>query len=669
MKDIIRRGLGVLGEAFTARFYPAPRRSGARPRRAVPAAVELLELRVMLDANGVPPSAVISSAPPVTSAAESAEAINITLTDSDGINPGTITPDNITVTSVATGDQLTVTSAGLNPPDGTGTTDVASYDVAAPDAGGFFSSADNGTYSVVLSLNQIYDPDGDEAASISGSFVVNIAPSGELPPTATITPPPTVATGLASVNVAVTYNAIAGNGDLIDVSTINTGNITVTGPNGTLPVSAVSISPTSDAGTVTANYTVAAPAGVFVTANDGTHTITLNPNQPVLDTNGIAAVSATASSTFAVELPSVLVATISTPANVTVAQPTESISIGFTDPSGINLATISTSNIVVEEEGKTNPTPLTVTGVTVSPSTGNPLQATATYTVAAPSGNFSLTNNGTYAVTFQSNQVEDIDSVFAVTTSSSFAVVVPGAFSLVPSLGSLKLPASLATNTPLKLSVPVTVRNTGTVASFGTSSITLFVSTTQGLTGATQVAAISDGLHLKPNKATTVKIKLAILPASLAAGSYFLVAEVTDVHDNSETAVSNSAVALAPGFIDLTGSLGSVPSVLKPGKKTAATVTVINDGNIPAAGTLQVEFLARPVGTTGSADVPLATPSTRINLASHATKRLRFSIVVPATLTAGTSYVLVAVLNPNSILDDSNIANNTLVGTAAFTVE
>lgn len=159
MKDIIRRGLGGIGEAFTARFYPAPRRSGARPRRAVRAAVELLELRVMLDANGVPPSAVISSAPPVTSSGESSEAINITLTDSAGIDPGTITPDNITVANVATGTQLTVTSASLNPSDGTGTTDVASYDVAAPDADGFFSSADNGTYSILLGLNQIYDPD------------------------------------------------------------------------------------------------------------------------------------------------------------------------------------------------------------------------------------------------------------------------------------------------------------------------------------------------------------------------------------------------------------------------------------------------------------------------------------------------------------------------------
>jgi len=620
------------------------------------------------DANGVPPSATVSAAN-ITSANQSAEAVNITLTDSAGIDASSITTDNITVTNVMTGTQLTVTSAGLSPSDGSGTTDVATYDVAAPDADGFFSSADNGTYSVLLGLNQIYDPDGDEAAQVSGSFNINITPAGELPPAATITPPATVTTGAASVNVAVTYQATAGNGDLINVGTINTGNITVTGPNGALAVTAVNISPTSDAGTVTATYTVAAPSGVFVTANDGAHTTVLNPNEPVEDTNGQAAVSSATAATFAIEVPSALVATISSPASVTVAQPAESVSIVFTDPSGINLATITTNNIVVTEEGKSNPTALTVTGVTTSPTTGTPTQATATYTVAAPSGEFSLTNNGTYAVTFQSNQVEDISGVFAVTTSSSFAVDVPGAFSLVPSLAGLKLPAALATGTALKLTVPVTVLNTGTVASIDTSAITLYLSTTQGLTGATEVAAITDGLHLKPKKGKAVKIKLASLPTSLAAGSYFLVAQVTDVNANSEIAVSSTAVAVAPGFIDLTGSLQPYPTTLKPAKKTSATVTVTNNGNIPASGTLQVEFFARPVGTTGSSDVPIATPATRIKLASGASKRLRFSYVPPAALIAGTDYTLVAVLDPNHLFSDSNLANNTLVGSYVFTVE
>ncbi len=622
------------------------------------------------DANGVPPSPVISQPPTVTSANQGSEPIKITFTDSAGIDPGTINPANITVTNVATLSQLTVSSVTLNPPDGNGTTVVATYVAAAPDANGFFSSADSGTYTVLLGLNQVYDPDGDEAPSVSGSFTINVAPAGELPPTATITPPATVTTGVASVSVAVTYVATAANGDLINASTINTGNITVTGPNGALTVTGVSVSPnTGDAGTLTATYTVAAPSGVFVTANDGAHTITLNTNQPVQDTNGLAAISPTPSTTFAIEIPSALVATISTPANVTAAQPTESVSIAYTDPSGINLATITTSNIVITEEGVANPTPLTVTGVATSPSTGTPTQVTATYTIAAPNGSFTLANNGTYAVTFQSNQVEDVNSVFAVTTSSSFVVQVPGSITLLPSLGGLKLPASLATGTALKLSVPVTVTNRGTVASGGASTITLYASTTQGLSGATEIAGVHAGLRVKVNKAKTVKIKVPGLPTSLVAGAYYLVARVTDMNGNSEIAVSNSTVAVAPGFIDFSGSLQPVPAALKLGKKASAAVIVTNNGNITAAGTLEVQFFARPAGTTDSGDILLAMPATRIKLASAASKRLKFSYVLPAMLTAGTDYTLVAVLDPNNLFHDSNLANNTLVGAYVFMVQ
>jgi subtilase family serine protease len=159
------------------------------------------------------------------------------------------------------------------------------------------------------------------------------------------------------------------------------------------------------------------------------------------------------------------------------------------------------------------------------------------------------------------------------------------------------------------------------------------------------------------------------LPTSLAAGPYYLIAVITDVNGNAQMAASASTVAVAPAFIDLSGALAPVPSVLKLGKKTSATVTVTNNGNVPAAGTFQVAFLARPTGTTGAVDVPMATVATRINLASHGSKRLRFSLVVPVTLTAGIDYTLVAMLDPNNLFRDSNPGNNTLVGTFVFMVK
>ena len=74
--------------------------------------------------------------------------------------------------------------------------------------------------------------------------------------------------------MTVVYSATASGGDLIDASTINNGNINVTGPSGTLSVIGVAISPsTGDAATLTATYTVEAPNGAFSPTDSGTYTI------------------------------------------------------------------------------------------------------------------------------------------------------------------------------------------------------------------------------------------------------------------------------------------------------------------------------------------------------------------------------------------------------------
>jgi hypothetical protein len=692
MKDLywrVRQGLIQAFASWHCRFSggvtstaivdtPSPALSRRTEGGSFAGPVEALELRVLLsasavvhpsDATGAPPSASFTSAPTVTSGSQATEEVSITFTDGDGIDPSTITTANITVTNQTTGAMLQVTGASLNPSDGTGISDVATYDIAAPDASGVFSSTDNGVYSVVLGVNQVYDPDGDAAAAIAGAFSVDVAPAGALPPTDFITPPATVTTAVSTVNIPVTYLENAGNGDLIDAATIDTGNISVTGPSGALGVTGVSLNPSGNATSVVATYTVAAPSGVFNYTNDGTYTITFNSSKPVADTNGLTALDASRSNSFEIDLPSALLATISTPAAVTVAQPTETISVVYTDASGINPATIATSNILVTEQDVTGATPLAVTAVTASPNSGNPTQITATYTIAAPSGNFSSNDNGTYNVAVQANQVEDVNAVFAEPATASFVVQVPGTFGLTPSLASLKLPASLASGTPIRLTVPVTITNRGTIPSGGSTAVTLYLSTSGTPTGATEVASITTVLRIKVNRAKTVKVKLAGLPASLAAGSYFVVAQVTDVGGNAAVAASSSTVSVAPAFVDLSGALAPVPAVLKPGKKISATVTVTNNGNITAAGSLQVEFLARPVGTTGSADVPLATPAVRIKLASGASKRLRFGIVLPSSLIAGASYTLVAVIDPANLFSDTNLANNTLLGTYIFTVE
>ncbi len=290
--------------------------------------------------------------------------------------------------------------------------------------GGVFTSGDDGSYDVVLGASQVSDPSGDAAPQTSGTFAVEIPPAGATAPTAVITAPGNVtAEGTSSVSVTVVYAATAGNNDAIDASTINNGNINVNGSGGALTVTGVSIVPNSgNPAMLTAIYTVQGPSGTFGPTSSGVYTISLNSGQPVLDTFSLAAVASPPSATFSVSLGGPPTAVINQPPSVTSAQASETVTIVYSDAAGINLASIGPGNIVVSEQGVTSPTPLTVSGVTPSVTSGSPTQVTATYTIAAPGGSFGKSSNGTYSVALQANQVEDINGLFAPASSATFSV-------------------------------------------------------------------------------------------------------------------------------------------------------------------------------------------------------------------------------------------------------
>ena len=103
--------------------------------------------------------------------------------------------------------------------------------------------------------------------------------------------------GVTSVDVVVTYTGAAA----VQAATITAANLSVTGPGGTpLTVTGVTLSPTTDATSITATYAVAAPGGAFTSDNNGAYTIALNPGQ-VLDANQLSATAVPA--TFNVNVP------------------------------------------------------------------------------------------------------------------------------------------------------------------------------------------------------------------------------------------------------------------------------------------------------------------------------------------------------------------------------
>ncbi|HWE97712.1 MAG TPA: DNRLRE domain-containing protein [Tepidisphaeraceae bacterium] len=358
-------------------------------------------------ADTSPPTSAIS-APDITTAGGGNYTFTIAYNDNVAVDPSTITLDNVAVTGP--GGPLQVTGVTVSAIGNGGY--LATYTVAAPN--GAWDAGADGQYIATLHDSQVADTAGNTAPANFANFNVAInAPDTSAPFVSAINAPGINASGGASETVVVTY----GDNVAVNTSTIDANDITVVGPGG----DALLVTGATFAGsgqTVTATYTVAAPAGAWSSADNGTYTISIVPGQ-VTDTsnNGVGAasgafnVSASAADT---QPPS---GAISAPAIGSSGGSSQTVTVVYTDNIGINLVSLGAGNISVSGPGG----PLTVTGESNTVA-NNGKTVTAKYTVAAPSGTWSATDDGTYNVALNANQVLDTSNNAAPVTFGSFAI-------------------------------------------------------------------------------------------------------------------------------------------------------------------------------------------------------------------------------------------------------
>ncbi|MCA0940154.1 carbohydrate-binding protein, partial [Salipiger pacificus] len=232
--------------------------------------------------------------------------------------------------------------------------------------------------------------------------------------------------GAATASVVVTFSDDVA----LDASSIDVSDITVTGPNGPLTVTGVSLDAAGNGSPRSATYTVAAPGGSWDVTDNGAYTVALQAGQ-VLDTSGNAVAANATLASFDVTVPDspppednvVPVVDAVIAADITVAgAATASVVVTFSDDVALDASSIDVSDITV-----TGPNgPLTVTGVSLD-AAGNGSPRSATYTVAAPGGSWDTADNGAYTVALQAGQVLDTsgNAVAANGALTSFNVAVP----------------------------------------------------------------------------------------------------------------------------------------------------------------------------------------------------------------------------------------------------
>jgi uncharacterized delta-60 repeat protein len=427
----------------------------------------------------VPPSSNIF-APDVIAAGQSTYQFTVTFSDDVAIDTSWVDVDNVGVTGPG-GQALTVLSAQVDNASN-GTPRTATYTVAAP--GGAWAAADNGAYTVDYRAAQVRDTAGNAAAPSTVTFNVAIPTTtpDNTPPTASISAPTISSGGGATQQIAVTYSDDVA----IDISTIGNNDISVVGPHGRLNVTGVTLNQSANAPTVVATYTVAAPGGSWNSTDDGSYTVTLNPNK-VRDTSGNPAASVSGS--FDVNIPVPVPDTTPPTAaisvgNITSAGGVETVTVVYTDNIAVSAGSIDPSDLTVLAPGLGR---VAVSGVTITP-TQDSAQITAVYTLTAPGGSWGAEDNGNYTVELTPGAVTDTSGNAAAAPPATFTVNIATPDTIPPS-ASISAPDIL---TPGGTNEAITVTFADNVA-IDISSIAAGDITVVGPSGALAVTAVNVG--------------------------------------------------------------------------------------------------------------------------------------------------------------------------------
>jgi uncharacterized delta-60 repeat protein len=391
--------------------------------------------------GGTGPQLVIDDTPPpaptatvqstnTISTANGQEKVIIAYIGSANINTGSISSSNL---SVSSGPDGTPGVANNVTTSGSGESVTATYTINPPQ-GSTWSSGEDGNYTVTLLTNQVDDVNNQYAASTQGSFAVNLPVPDTTPPVANINTPSDISSagnGNETVTVVYTDNVA------VSAGTIAASSLSITGAAGTLHASTVSLSPNSNASTITATYTVHAPSGGWTVNDDGNYTVNLAAGGAD-DTSGNP--SGATSSHFDVNIADNTppVASIDTPSDISSAgNSNETVTVVYTDNVAVSAGTIAASSLSISGAAGT----LQASNVNLSPNS-NASTITATYTVHAPSGGWTVNDDGNYTVNLAAGGADDTSGNPSGATSSHFNVNIADS---TPPVANINTPADIDT--------------------------------------------------------------------------------------------------------------------------------------------------------------------------------------------------------------------------------
>ncbi|HZK80799.1 MAG TPA: hypothetical protein VFC46_07015, partial [Humisphaera sp.] len=149
----------------------------------------------------------------------------------------------------------------------------------------------------------------------------------------------------------------------------------------------------------------------------------------------------------------------------------------------------------------------------------------------------------------------------------------------------------------------------------------------------------SPTVNLSAGHSKGLKIKFPS-PTIIPDGSYYLIAvinpgqTITESNYANNAAVASMPTTITQPFITLAGSIQPAPAARNHATATYAYITVTNNGNVAASGSIVAQALLSPDNSTGIGAVSLATRSQKLKLAPGRSARLRINFVMPSSSSA-----------------------------------
>jgi hypothetical protein len=233
----------------------------------------------------------------------------------------------------------------------------------------------------------------------------------------------------------------------------------------------------------------------------------------------------------------------------------------------------------------------------------------------------------------------------------------PPTSALVPTLGTTDLPTAVGSGSKFNARVPVVVTNSGAPLK-GLVTVNLYADAGTTLDG-NRVLVATEKRHgsVKSNQKVSFNLKVKTLPASLADGTYHLIAQVVDPSGNVNSVATSQTVQLSAAAIQPSLSFAPVtPATITPGRSGSVLITLSNNGTIASTGGSLVLRLSAD-GVDPVPGVTLVTRRSGLRLAPGQSRQLRLRFHVPRKLWAGTYYsyalltlngVAITVLSPST---------------------